>query len=148
MRAIKRLKLLEVGSKAGLWDSGVGQASRLPEGVALIGFCGGPWTVASYMIEGGSSEERLKARLAAHLRPEWFIDCSIGWSRSRLSIFAQIEAGAEVVQIFDSWAGDLPGDVEDSVVAPIRCDKPELRRRDPCIAGHCVCARCGVEPSW
>ena len=38
----------------------------LPGHVALIGFCGAPWTVASYMIEGGSSEERLKARLVAH----------------------------------------------------------------------------------
>jgi uroporphyrinogen decarboxylase len=46
----------------------------LPEKVALIGFCGAPWTVASYMIEGGSSEERLQARLAAHQRPQWFVD--------------------------------------------------------------------------
>ena len=44
----------------------------LPKKVALIGFAGAPWTVASYMIEGGSSEERLKARIAAHGRPRWY----------------------------------------------------------------------------
>jgi uroporphyrinogen decarboxylase len=74
----------------------------------LIGFCGGPWTVASYMIEGGSSK-RLKALAVALENPEWFqvllaklVASSIGY------LLGQIRAGAEVVQIFDSWAGDVP----------------------------------------
>jgi len=107
----------------------------LPAHVALIGFCGAPWTVASYMIEGGSSEERLRARLAAHQRPTWFGDLLerlVEASCDYLS--AQIEAGAEVVQIFDSWAGDLTGDVfEETVIAPIRTMTKELRKRHPSI---------------
>jgi len=107
----------------------------LPDHVALIGFCGAPWTVASYMIEGGSSEERLKARLAAHQRPSWYVslmDRLVEASCDYLS--AQIRAGAEAIQIFDSWAGDLTGDVfEDTVVAPIRTIRRELRRQHPSI---------------
>jgi uroporphyrinogen decarboxylase len=79
----------------------------LPEGIPLIGFCGAPWTVASYMIEGGSSD-RTKARLTAIENPKWFaalIDRLIENSLSYLS--AQITAGAQAIQIFDSWAGDL-----------------------------------------
>lgn len=107
----------------------------LPDHVSLIGFSGAPWTVASYMIEGGTSEERLKARLAAHQRPRWFgdlIERLIEASCDYLS--GQIEAGAEAIQIFDSWAGDLAGDVfEEWVTAPIRTITSELRRRHASI---------------
>lgn len=107
----------------------------LPGHVALIGFCGAPWTVASYMIEGGSSEERLKARLVAHRRPLWFValmDHLVEASCDYLS--AQVSAGAEAIQIFDSWAGDLTGDVfEDTVVIPIKTIVQELRRRHPSV---------------
>jgi uroporphyrinogen decarboxylase len=81
----------------------------LAPGVALIGFCGGPWTVASYMVEGGSSD-RNRARLAAYNQELWFdqlIERLIAESVSYLSL--QIEAGAQAVQIFDSWAGELTG---------------------------------------
>ncbi|MFO0994315.1 MAG: uroporphyrinogen decarboxylase [Hyphomicrobiales bacterium] len=107
----------------------------LPDHVALIGFCGAPWTVASYMIEGGTSEERLKARLAAHRRPGWFgglIECLVEASCDYLSL--QIEAGAEAIQIFDSWAGDLTGDAfQEWVIAPIRTMASEMHRRHPSI---------------
>lgn len=107
----------------------------LPDHVALIGFCGAPWTVASYMIEGGTSEERLKARLAAHRRPVWFgrlIECLVEASCDYLSL--QIGAGAEAIQIFDSWAGDLTGDAfEEWVTAPIRAITSEMRRRHASI---------------
>jgi uroporphyrinogen decarboxylase len=76
--------------------------------VAVIGFCGGPWTVASYMIEGGSSDRQSSKAIA--LRGDaWFrhlIDKLVDQSVEYLS--GQVEAGAEAVQIFDSWAGDLP----------------------------------------
>ena len=81
---------------------------RLPAGVALIGFCGGPWTVASYMIEGGSSPDRSLTRKAAY-EAEWFgelIDKLVRVSVDYL--VGQVRCGAEVLQIFDSWAGDLP----------------------------------------
>ena len=84
----------------------------LPDKVALIGFCGAPWTVATYMIEGGTSRERRDAKLAAWAgwsdESHWFnalIDLLIESSSAYL--LKQISAGAEAVQIFDTWASDL-----------------------------------------
>lgn len=80
----------------------------IPEHVTFIGFCGAPWTVASYMVEGGSSD-RVAARKAAFNREPWFnqlIDVLVEVSIEYLQ--KQVEAGVEVLQIFDSWASDLP----------------------------------------
>lgn len=81
----------------------------LPEETTLIGFAGAPWTVASYMIEGGSSRDFLKAKRWAYSDPEGFeqlisllVEATSGY------LLAQIEAGAEAIQIFDSWAGVWP----------------------------------------
>lgn len=82
--------------------------SELPEHVTFIGFCGAPWTVASYMIEGGSSD-RVLARKAAFERQDWFdklIEMLVQASIDYLE--AQVNSGVEVLQIFDSWASDLP----------------------------------------
>lgn len=106
--------------------------SSLPARVALIGFCGGPWTVASYMIEGGGSDRRL-AKLAAFGREVWFkalIDRLVRESIDYLSM--QIESGAEAVQIFDSWAGDLPEGVrEEFVVGPLTQIVSGVKERHP-----------------
>jgi uroporphyrinogen decarboxylase len=82
---------------------------QLPGHVAFIGFCGAPWTVATYMIEGGTSSDRLTSKRAAFGREPWFdmlidklVDASIDY------LVAQVNAGVEVLQIFDSWASDLP----------------------------------------
>ena len=87
----------------------------------LIGFCGAPWTVATYMVAGRSSD-RVAAKVAAYRREDWFIqliDRLI--TESVAYLCAQIAAGAEVVQIFDSWAGDLVGtEFEEFVVRPMR----------------------------
>lgn len=86
-------------------------ASRLPQDVAMIGFAGAPWTIASYMIEGGSSRNFTKLKSWAYGKPEAFtrlIDLLIDAVGDHLC--AQIEAGAEVVQLFDSWAGILTED--------------------------------------
>lgn len=104
----------------------------LPEKVALIGFCGGPWTVASYMVEGSSSD-RVKAKVLAFERAPWFcalinrlVDESIAY------LCLQIEAGAEAVQVFDSWAGDLPGSVrEQFVLGPLTRIAAGVRARFP-----------------
>jgi uroporphyrinogen decarboxylase len=103
----------------------------LPDKAALIGFCGAPWTVASYMIEGGSSEERMQARLAAYQRPQWFVDLMDRLIEASCDYLeGQVDAGAEVLQIFDSWAGDLTGSVfDETVVEPISLIRAELRRR-------------------
>ena len=81
----------------------------LPEETALIGFAGAPWTVASYMVEGGGSKEFQEARLFARRDPDAFsalIDLVTEATTDYL--LAQIEAGAQVLQLFDSWAGVLP----------------------------------------
>lgn len=81
---------------------------ELPDDRALIGFAGAPWTLASYMVEGGSSRDFAKAKLWAYGRPESFqklIDLLVDAVAAHLE--AQVAAGAEVLQIFDSWAGAL-----------------------------------------
>jgi len=83
--------------------------AEIPADKALIGFAGAPWTVAAYMIEGEGSKEFARARTAAR--------CDSGFFAALIGLLveatiehlqAQIEAGAQVVQIFDSWAGVLP----------------------------------------
>jgi uroporphyrinogen decarboxylase len=103
---------------------------EIPEHVALIGFCGAPWTVASYMIEGGGSDERILSRTAAYRNEPWFrllIDQLVDSSVQYLA--AQVRAGADAVQIFDSWAGDLAASQwDDVVIGPMRRIVEGLRR--------------------
>ena len=91
-----------------------GELNEIP----LIGFCGGPFTVASYIVEGGSSREFLKTKTMMYSAPEVFHALM-----EKLSVVlsdylvAQIRAGAEAVQVFDSWAGALsPQDYETFVL--------------------------------
>ncbi|HTN55691.1 MAG TPA: uroporphyrinogen decarboxylase [Microbacterium sp.] len=74
----------------------------------LIGFAGAPFTLAAYLIEGGPSKEHLRARAMMHADPESWEKLA-GWlSRiSRRFLQIQRDAGASVVQLFDSWAGSL-----------------------------------------
>jgi uroporphyrinogen decarboxylase len=84
-------------------------ATAIPETTALIGFAGSPWTVACYMVEGCGSKEYAKVKKFAYGDPEGFealIDLLVRVTADYLC--AQIEAGAEAVQVFDSWAGVLP----------------------------------------
>jgi uroporphyrinogen decarboxylase len=86
-------------------------ATELPEAIPLIGFCGAPWTVATYMVEGGGSKDQAAARLLAYREPQTFqhlIDILV--EASVACMLGQVEAGARVLQIFDSWAGSLPED--------------------------------------
>ncbi len=78
---------------------------------ALIGFAGAPWTVATYMVEGGSSRDFTEAKSWAYRDPETFSQLIDIISKSTADyLVAQIKAGADAVQIFDSWAGVLPAD--------------------------------------
>lgn len=88
---------------------------------ALIGFCGAPWTVASYMVAGGSSD-RVLARIAAYQRQDWFVKLiELLVVESIAYLNAQISAGADAVQVFDSWAEDLIGaEFEEFVLEPLR----------------------------
>jgi len=107
--------------------------AALPDDVALIGFCGAPWTVASYMIAGRGTPDQAPARLFAYRNPDLFaalIDKLVELSAAYLE--RQLRAGAEAVQIFDSWAGVLPpGEFERWCVAPIARIVAKLRAALP-----------------
>jgi len=86
--------------------------------VPLIGFCGAPFTVASYMIEGGSSREFLKTKAMMYSDPlTWHALMERLAVVLRDYLVAQIRAGAQAVQVFDSWVGSLdPQDYEEFVL--------------------------------
>jgi uroporphyrinogen decarboxylase len=109
--------------------------AALPAETALIGFAGAPWTVACYMVEGGGSKEFAGVRRFAYADPAGFaglVDlvaaATVGY------LLAQIDAGAEAVQLFDSWAGVLPeSGFERWVLAPTAAVVAEIKRRAPGI---------------
>jgi uroporphyrinogen decarboxylase len=96
--------------------------AALPEQVALIGFSGAPWTLACYMIEGQGSKEFMKTRVFALREPDTFAALIQRLEQAIVDYLGrQIEAGAEVVKLFDSWAGVLdPDGFERWCEAPIR----------------------------
>jgi uroporphyrinogen decarboxylase len=107
--------------------------SELPPDVAFIGFCGAPWTVASYMIAGKGTPDQAPARLFAFRHRDAFrqlidrlVEASVAY------LLRQIEAGVEVVQIFDSWAGVLPAnEFEDWCAKPIARMVSLLKEKRP-----------------
>lgn len=107
----------------------------LPPEVTLIGFAGAPFTLAVYAIEGGGSADHLRTRLWAHRDPSTFSRL-IGILTEAVieSLTLQVEAGAEVVMLFDSWAGLLsPRGFARYVIAPARRIAASLRERFPAL---------------
>lgn len=108
---------------------------ELPRETTLIGFAGAPWTVATYMVAGRGTPDQgpahaMKAadRTAFSALIERITEATI------LYLSAQIEAGAEVVKLFDSWAGSLKGrDFDDFAIAPTRRIIAALKERHPGI---------------
>jgi len=104
-------------------------AAALDPDTALIGFAGSPWTVAAYMVEGGGSRDFRRVKGWAYRDPDGFaalIDVLVDATTAFL--IAQVEAGAEIVQLFDSWAGLLPqAAFERWVVAPTQRIVARLR---------------------
>ena len=94
--------------------------AELPANTTLLGFCGAPWTVATYMVAGYGASEQIPARLFAYRHPDAFaklIDRLVEASAAYL--IRQFEAGVDAVQIFDTWSGVLPPDAfEKWCVAP------------------------------
>ncbi len=85
---------------------------ELPAETALIGFAGAPWTVATYMIAGQGTKDQAPARKLMYGDPETFDKLMDLITEATCEyLIRQIEAGAEVVKLFDSWAGALPGPV-------------------------------------
>jgi uroporphyrinogen decarboxylase len=99
----------------------------------LIGFAGSPWTVATYMIAGQGSRDQSEARRLAYSDPVRFGEIIGRIEAVTLDyLSAQAEAGAEVLQLFDSWAGSLaPAQFEQWVIAPTARIVDALRERHP-----------------
>ncbi|WP_136650062.1 uroporphyrinogen decarboxylase [Paracoccus aeridis] len=108
---------------------------ELPAETTLIGFAGAPWTVATYMIAGRGTKDQGPARALLTADRATFaalIDRVTDATIEYLS--AQIEAGAEVVKLFDSWAGSLRGpDFDDFAVAPAAKIIAALKARHPAV---------------
>jgi uroporphyrinogen decarboxylase len=105
----------------------------LPEACTLLGFAGSPFTVACYMVEGSGSRDFAATRTAAYADPAFFdrlIDMLVEATIEYLA--SQLEAGADAVMLFDSWAGILPPpQFFAHVVGPTVQIVTELRRRFP-----------------
>ena len=107
--------------------------AQLSADKTLVGFAGSPWTVATYMVAGQGSREQAEARRLAYADPGAF-----GAIISRIEevtldyLSGQVEAGAEALQLFDSWAGSLsPVHFEQWVIAPTARLVSKLRERHP-----------------
>ncbi len=109
--------------------------AELPAHTTMIGFAGAPWTVATYMLEGGSSKNFAKAKGLGYRDPESFstllntlVEATVRY------LHLQITAGAEVIQLFDSWAGVL-GEQEfaDWVIAPTKAIIAGVKAQHPDI---------------
>lgn len=105
----------------------------LGSGRTLLGFAGSPWTVATYMIAGEGSRDQHDTRALAYRDPQGFqaiIDAIVAVTVDYLA--GQIAAGAEAVQLFDSWAGSLaPAEFERWVIAPNAAIITALKARHP-----------------
>jgi uroporphyrinogen decarboxylase len=108
-RDVARLRAVDPRTDLGFVLEAVGLTRRaLGDRAAVIGLAGGPFTLAAYLIEGGPSRDQLRTRALMHGAPEtWdallghITDVTVGY------LAAQVEAGAQVLQVFDSWAGSL-----------------------------------------
>jgi len=131
---LSRLNPAATGEKFGrIYETVARLRQDLPRETALIGFCGAPWTVATYMVGGQGSSDQAAARTLAYRDPETFARLiGIVTQASIEYLDGQVRAGADVLQIFDSWAGNLAEREFDTwVVAPTRRIVAELKRRHP-----------------
>jgi uroporphyrinogen decarboxylase len=103
-----------------IYDTVAKVRAALPAETTLLGFAGSPWTIATYMVNGQGSKDQSETRRMAYLETERFgelIEAIVTITVQYLS--GQIKAGADAVQLFDSWAGSLsPAQFERWVVAP------------------------------
>ena len=112
-----------------------GVSAALPPDTALIGFAGAPWTVATYMVEGKGGTDHGEIRKLAWMQPEVFgaiVDHLVEATSAYL--IAQVDAGAEALQIFDTWAGSVPAALFETavirptarIVAAVRAHRPDV----------------------
>jgi uroporphyrinogen decarboxylase len=116
-----------------IYDTVAQVKASLGGGRTLLGFAGSPWTVATYMVAGEGSRDQHDTRALAYRDPAAFqaiVDAIAGVTTDYLA--GQIAAGAEAVQLFDSWAGSLaPAEFERWVIAPTAGIVAALKRRFP-----------------
>ena len=136
-QALMRLRLeLDHGVLAPIYETIRRVKASLAPDVALLGFCGAPWTVASYMIAGHGTPDQQPARMFAYGDPEAFaglIDKLVDASAAYL--VRQLQAGVDAVQIFDTWAGVLPAEEfarwcigpAQRIVANVRSQVPDAK---------------------
>ena len=106
---LKKIRVADPEALSYVYDAIKITKNELNGRVPLIGFAGAPWTIFSYMIEGGGSKTFSKARRVLYTDPEMADTLLEMITQSTISYLkAQIAAGADMVQIFDSWAGVLP----------------------------------------
>ncbi len=99
---------IDIDALAPVFETIARVRAELPRDVALLGFCGAPWTVATYMVAGHGTLDQAPARLFAYRDPDAFerlIDVLVRASIDYLA--AQFRAGVDAVQLFDTWAGVL-----------------------------------------
>lgn len=107
--------------------------AALPKDTALIGFAGAPWTLACYMLEGRGKTDFATARRAAYATPS-LLAALIGLLSSAVveHLCAQVEAGADALQMFDTWAGLVPASQREALITgPARAVIAEVKRRHP-----------------
>jgi uroporphyrinogen decarboxylase len=120
---IERLTMPDIAGKlAPVFETVKRLRKELPEETTLLGFCGAPWTIATYMIAGHGTPDQAPARLFAYKHPKAFEKLlSLIAEASADYLIRQIDAGADAVQIFDSWAGVLGGHEFDAyAVKPVK----------------------------
>lgn len=145
-------------------------ASELPHETTLIGFAGAPWTVATYMIAGqGTPDQGPAHRLKDENRPLFDALIQQITQGTIHYLSKQIQAGAEVVKLFDSWAGSLQGDdFIDFCIKPLQTITKALKEKHPdvpviafprgagpryaglhaAIGADCIATDDGVDASW
>jgi uroporphyrinogen decarboxylase len=116
-----------------VWETVRLTRAALPTGVTMLGFIGSPWTVATYMVAGEGSKDHHVARAMAYRDPQAFAEIIQAIVDSSITYLSgQIEAGAEAVQLFDSWAGSLaPQQFQRWVVEPTAQIVSAIRARHP-----------------
>ena len=120
---------------APIYDTVAKVKAELSPATTLIGFAGSPWTVATYMVAGQGSREQAEARRLAYRDPPAFGAIIARIEEMTIDYLGgQIAAGAETVQLFDSWSGSLaPAEFERWVIAPTARIVAALHQRHPGI---------------
>jgi uroporphyrinogen decarboxylase len=124
---------LELGRLASVFETIDRVKGALPAETTFLGFCGAPWTVASYMIAGRGTPDQAPARLFAYRRPDLFAELMDRLVAASIDyLVGQIEAGVDAVQIFDSWSGVLPAnEFRRWCEAPLAAIVDGVRRKVP-----------------